>query len=103
MHAAHAHLEHRHTTKMSDDLDSTHTGAAGGKARGKGGGKRSQSAKPTKGDCHQFLNGGRCSNGSKCEFKRDYGKLKQLIQAGRDAEPTSQNNSNRRFQSSPPQ
>ena len=72
MHAVQAHLEHRHMTKMRDDLDNTHTGAVGGKARGKGGGKRSQSAQPTKGDCNQFLNGGRCPKGSNCEFQHDY-------------------------------
>jgi len=100
MHAVQAHLNHRHMMKMRDDLDNVNTGAAGGKARGRGKGSRSQSAKPTKGDCTQFLNGGRCSKGSNCEFKHDFGKLKQLIQAGRDAEQIP--NTNRRSQSSPP-
>ena len=50
MHSVQAHLNHRHMTKMRDELDNVNQGAAGSYSRkggGKGGG-RSQSAKPQK-------------------------------------------------------
>jgi len=100
MHSVQAHLAHRHMTKMRDDLDNVNQGAAGTFRKGGGkGGNRSSSAKPQKGDCTHFL-GGRCTKGSSCEFKHDYNKLKQLIQAGRNAEQSP--NKNNRSQSLPP-
>jgi len=87
-------------TKMRDELDNVNQGAAGTRKGGGKGGNRSTSAKPQKGDCTHFLNGGRCTRGSGCEFKHDYNKLKQLIQAGRNAEQTP--STNNRSQSQPP-